>query len=387
MTPPRHRLRRGRRPRLGGALRLVRRQRHPGRRRARACWWSTPTPPGEAPRVVGRRTPARRRRRRRGRSTPTSTSTTPSATRRSPRRTARCRSTPTRRRAEHPGGRRAASQESAPTDADDPRHADEVARDRVVLRRPTRSPRPRRARPRRPAASSWSTPAAATPPATWSCGSPTPTWCSPATWSRSPDAAVPVRRRLLPDGVAAQPRPGARPAHAATAWSCPGHGAPVDKDFVEEQRTAIGVVAETIRDLADRLAAHPRHRAGAVHVGDGGRPGPRRGRGPRVRGGAAQHDRHRRRDDPRPRHPRRPGRPRPGRGRVAVPPRRPGAGRPARATSTCPAARSASRWSDAARSTPTARNLSTSAAWGRGARVRPSGMTATPDSDEPSTRP
>jgi glyoxylase-like metal-dependent hydrolase (beta-lactamase superfamily II) len=32
----------------------------------------------------------------------------------------------------------------------------------------------------------------------------------------------------------------------------PGHGAPVDRDYVEEQRNAIGVVAETIRDLAGR---------------------------------------------------------------------------------------------------------------------------------------
>jgi glyoxylase-like metal-dependent hydrolase (beta-lactamase superfamily II) len=32
----------------------------------------------------------------------------------------------------------------------------------------------------------------------------------------------------------------------------PGHGLPVDKDFVDEQRGAIGVVAETIRDLASR---------------------------------------------------------------------------------------------------------------------------------------
>jgi hypothetical protein len=30
----------------------------------------------------------------------------------------------------------------------------------------------------------------------------------------------------------------------------PGHGAPVGRDFVQEQRTAIGVVAQTIRDLA-----------------------------------------------------------------------------------------------------------------------------------------
>ena len=32
----------------------------------------------------------------------------------------------------------------------------------------------------------------------------------------------------------------------------PGHGLPVDKGFVEEQRSAIGIVAETIRDLASR---------------------------------------------------------------------------------------------------------------------------------------
>lgn len=32
----------------------------------------------------------------------------------------------------------------------------------------------------------------------------------------------------------------------------PGHGAVVDRDFVEEQRAAVGVVADTIRDLASR---------------------------------------------------------------------------------------------------------------------------------------
>ena len=32
----------------------------------------------------------------------------------------------------------------------------------------------------------------------------------------------------------------------------PGHGAPVDRDFVEQQRNEIGVLAETIRDLAGR---------------------------------------------------------------------------------------------------------------------------------------
>jgi glyoxylase-like metal-dependent hydrolase (beta-lactamase superfamily II) len=32
----------------------------------------------------------------------------------------------------------------------------------------------------------------------------------------------------------------------------PGHGAPVDRDFVETQRNQIGILAETIRDLATR---------------------------------------------------------------------------------------------------------------------------------------
>ena len=40
--------------------------------------------------------------------------------------------------------------------------------------------------------------------------------------------------------------------HLGRPSSCPGHGAPVDRDFVEEQRNAIGIVAETIRDLAAR---------------------------------------------------------------------------------------------------------------------------------------
>jgi glyoxylase-like metal-dependent hydrolase (beta-lactamase superfamily II) len=35
----------------------------------------------------------------------------------------------------------------------------------------------------------------------------------------------------------------------------PGHGAPVDRDFVETQRNEIGIVAETIRDLATRGVA------------------------------------------------------------------------------------------------------------------------------------
>ncbi len=44
----------------------------------------------------------------------------------------------------------------------------------------------------------------------------------------------------------------------------PGHGAVVDQDFVYEQRAAIGVVAETIRDLASRGVPLDQ----AVKVGD-----------------------------------------------------------------------------------------------------------------------
>jgi glyoxylase-like metal-dependent hydrolase (beta-lactamase superfamily II) len=39
---------------------------------------------------------------------------------------------------------------------------------------------------------------------------------------------------------------------SATSVVVPGHGAPVGLDFVQEQRSAIGVVAETIRDVASR---------------------------------------------------------------------------------------------------------------------------------------
>ena len=35
----------------------------------------------------------------------------------------------------------------------------------------------------------------------------------------------------------------------------PGHGPPVDRDFAEEQRSAIGIVAETVRDLVTRGVA------------------------------------------------------------------------------------------------------------------------------------
>jgi glyoxylase-like metal-dependent hydrolase (beta-lactamase superfamily II) len=38
----------------------------------------------------------------------------------------------------------------------------------------------------------------------------------------------------------------------ASSVVVPGHGAPVDREFVEQQRNDIGIVAETIRDLAGR---------------------------------------------------------------------------------------------------------------------------------------
>ena len=56
--------------------------------------------------------------------------------------------------------------------------------------------------------------------------------CYPMEWPASLDL---VTSLLTPDSVVV-----------------PGHGLPVAKDFVDEQRAAIGVVAETIRDLASR---------------------------------------------------------------------------------------------------------------------------------------
>ena len=77
----------------------------------------------------------------------------------------------------------------------------------------------------------------------------------------------------------------------------PGHGAVVDREFVEEQRNAIGIVAETIRDLAtrgvpvdDALAAaewpYPRERAGATPYAAG------TSTCPAARSGSRSSDRH-----------------------------------------------------------------------------------------------
>ena len=56
--------------------------------------------------------------------------------------------------------------------------------------------------------------------------------CFPMEWPATLDLLISL---LTPDSVVV-----------------PGHGNPVGKDFVDEQRSAIGVVAETIRDLASR---------------------------------------------------------------------------------------------------------------------------------------
>lgn len=62
----------------------------------------------------------------------------------------------------------------------------------------------------------------------------------------------------------------------------PGHGAAVGREFVEEQRNAIGVVAETIRDLAGRGVPVDQ----ALAVGDW--PYPREGLADAVRRGYEQ---------------------------------------------------------------------------------------------------
>ncbi len=62
----------------------------------------------------------------------------------------------------------------------------------------------------------------------------------------------------------------------------PGHGAPVDRDFVERQRNEIGILAETIRDLAGRGV--PAHQA----LAEGQWPFPEAELGDAVRRGYEQ---------------------------------------------------------------------------------------------------
>jgi glyoxylase-like metal-dependent hydrolase (beta-lactamase superfamily II) len=82
------------------------------------------------------------------------------------------------------------------------------------------------------------------------------------------DADVLFAGDLVEESVARQGVPGYGPDSFPMEWPgtldlliglltpdsvvVPGHGRPVGKEFVEEQRSAIGVVAETIRDLASR---------------------------------------------------------------------------------------------------------------------------------------
>lgn len=85
---------------------------------------------------------------------------------------------------------------------------------------------------------------------------------------RVPEADVLLAGDLVEESVARQGVPGFGPDCYPMDWPLsldivlglltpssvvvPGHGAPVGREFVEEQRNAIGVVAETIRDLATR---------------------------------------------------------------------------------------------------------------------------------------
>jgi glyoxylase-like metal-dependent hydrolase (beta-lactamase superfamily II) len=85
---------------------------------------------------------------------------------------------------------------------------------------------------------------------------------------RVPDADVLLAGDLVEESAVRQGVPGFGPDCYPMEWPLsldivlgllspvsvvvPGHGAPVDREFVEDQRNAIGVVAETIRDLATR---------------------------------------------------------------------------------------------------------------------------------------
>ena len=214
--------------------------------------WSSSTPTARPRRPGGRRRRPRARRRRRGRrsSTPTSTSTTPSATRPSARSTAPA-ARPRDRRGCRRGRSRPASGSRRDYDAatDDP-HRDEVLATAIVPA-DQRSPRPS-------VLDLGDRPVELVHPGRGHTGGDLVV--------RVPDADVllagdlveesrapGLRRRLLPAGLAADPRPRARPDHAAARSSCPGHGA-VGRPGRSCRTSAqtIGIVAETIRDLAGR---------------------------------------------------------------------------------------------------------------------------------------
>jgi glyoxylase-like metal-dependent hydrolase (beta-lactamase superfamily II) len=85
---------------------------------------------------------------------------------------------------------------------------------------------------------------------------------------RVPDADVLLAGDLVEESVARHGVPGFGPDCFPLEWPLsldivlglttadsvvvPGHGAPVGREFVEDQRNTIGIVAETIRDLATR---------------------------------------------------------------------------------------------------------------------------------------
>lgn len=85
---------------------------------------------------------------------------------------------------------------------------------------------------------------------------------------RVPDADVLLAGDLVEESAARNRVPGFGPDCFPVEWPAsldlvigllgsssvvvPGHGAPVDLDFVREQRSEIGIVAETIRDLVSR---------------------------------------------------------------------------------------------------------------------------------------
>ena len=120
--------------------------------------------------------------------------------------------------------------------------------------RPTRrSPRPSHST----SATGWSsscTRDAATPEATSWSGCPTRTCCSPVTWSRSRSCARACRASARTASRMDWPLTLDIVLGLLTSGSVvvPGHGSPVDRDFVETQRNEIGIVAETIRDLSTR---------------------------------------------------------------------------------------------------------------------------------------
>ena len=256
---------RGRRPGLGRAPRVVRPQRHPGRRRPRPARrrhprlrpalparWST-TYAGSAPARWS------------AWSTPTSTSTTPSATPRSARRTARSRSTRTRR--PPPGPCRRASGSRACT---------------------TRSPTTRT--PTRSAT----------------------TEIVPADHTFSSAVALD-----LGDRAVELVHPGRGHTGGDLVVRVPDVDVVLAGDLVEESARA--ATSRLRRGLLPAgVAAQPRHRARPAHGCDRRRPRSRRAGRPRVRRGPAQRHRHRGRDDPRPRRPRRTPRAGAGRGRLAL---------------------------------------------------------------------